>query len=131
MGAIVRRRTCEYAVVIVRESLSLHQGLLATGRAACEVGSARGIAIECVNEGLGKSGHQMGGAPSKIFPFLWMPHQRIGVDPRCGRGPHIGIRSGKTSVDAIGQFAEEEATGITAVARAEIASVVVFCRHPD
>ena len=42
-----------------------------------------------------------------------------------------GLFYGALAEDAVSQFAEKEASGIAAVAGAEIASVVVRGRHPD
>src|SRR5258708_39415242 len=74
----------------------------------------------------------MRGSPSKVFPLLGMTYQPICTNSiRIRRGAHIRVGGGTTIVDSRCKFALKEATGVTTVAGAEIASIIPLGRHPN
>ena len=81
MGAIVRRRTGEDAVVVGRETLRFHQCLLPARRTAGEVRMAGRVAIERRNQRFGELRHRRGGTPAKILSLLRMTGAKVRGHP--------------------------------------------------
>src|SRR5581483_3624215 len=75
MGEVEGGSASENAVIIVGEPLRLHQGILAPGGAAGEIGALRSMAIERARDLLAPLRHQMDRAVAKILDPLGMPEQ--------------------------------------------------------
>jgi hypothetical protein len=70
-----RRRARQDAVVVVREALRRHQGVLAAGGASSEIGPLRLLPIERLRDFLALHGHQVDRAEAEILDPLGMPEQ--------------------------------------------------------
>jgi hypothetical protein len=126
------RRTRDDAVIVGRIALGFHQGLSATGRAAREIGTARGRAVEGLGQRLACLGHLMD-ADVRIVADQLPVEPAIGRQRETaaaafmsgiGRACREALRGGL--IDAVGAAAHE-----AAAARAEIAAVPARERNAD
>jgi hypothetical protein len=123
---VERGRARQDTVVIVREALRLHQGVLAAGRAAGKIGSLRSLSVKRVGDLLAPHGHQVNRAEAEILDPFGMPEQacrrrrriaernRQGIAHVAGRtaveraasrapGSEIAVGRGKAGLDAAGE----------------------------
>src|ERR1700761_6422960 len=130
------------AVIIVRETLRLHQRVLAAGRAAGHRGLVRMMRIERIDDLLAPDRHQMDRPVAEILDPLRMPEQagrwvgwiaerngeRIALvavgaaEQRIaagGAGAEIAIGGSEAGHDAVGKLGIGDGTLVTAATGAE------------
>ena len=130
MHPVIGGRTGQYAVIVLRKTLRLHQGFPPAIGARIEVGCLLRLAVESLHDVLGAQRGQMNGAVSEVrdlFRMMVGPAGVFGfglvsrVRSSCGIPPH----------QVTGHLLVPDRTAKSAVADVHDAVVPTILRHPD
>ena len=130
-GAVICCRSADDAIVVIRVALRFHQGLLASGGTAGEVGVLGIALVISMHDLFCDQCHFVGGAVSPVSPALRAIDEDAGGLARRRRHAHISVGHCVAAPQPLCQGVVGDGAGKAAIAGAFETLVPAGLRHPD
>ena len=130
-GAVVGCGSADDAIVVIRVTLGLHQGLFASGGTAGEVGVLGVPLVVSAHDLFCDQGHFVGGPVSPVSPALRAIDEDARGRARRHGHAHIGVGHCVAGPQPFCQGVVDDGAGKAAIAGAFETLVPAGLRHPD